>query len=296
MKKHAFLIMAHGSFDMLCSLVGVLDDERNDIFIHMDKKAEGFEPEYIKSAASLSSVVFLPQMSVRWGGYSQIKCMLALLETACGAGDYAYCHLLSGVDLPLKSMSEIHAFFDAHEGEEFIEYTSPSLDKNTLCRVSLYHFFNDWNISAERRRALEDRSLALQMRRGVDRTAGDATVYMKGATWFSITGALARFALSQKEDIRRRYRLTNCCDELFLQTLVYNSPYRERLHDKSFTADNFGNLRYTRWDDGQNSPAVLRAGDLAAIDASGCLFARKFDPSVDAEIAGIILNRVKSLK
>ena len=293
MKKHAFLIMAHGSFDMLRELVGALDDERSDIFIHMDIKARGFEPKYIKSAATLSRVEFLPRMSAHWGGYSLIKCALALLGAACAAGDYAYCHLLSGVDLPLKPMSEIHAFFDENEGAEFVEYTSASLDKNTLCRVSLYHFFNDWKISAERRRALEDRSLAFQMRRRVDRTKGDATIYMKGAQWFSITGALARYVLSQKEDIRRRYRFTNCCDEVFLQTLIYNSPYRERLYDSAKARKGNGNLRYTRWIEGQNSPAVLRMGDLAEIDSSGCLFARKFDRSVDGEIVDVILKRVK---
>lgn len=291
MKKHAFLIMAHGSFDMLRELVGALDDGRNDIFIHIDKKAEGFEPEYIKSAASLSRVVFLPRMSAHWGGYSLIKCALALLSAACAAGDYAYLHLISGVDLPLRPMREIHAFFDAHEGEEFVECSSRSLDQNTLCRISLYHFFNEWRISAVRRRALEDRSLAFQMKRGVDRTAGDATVYMKGAQWFSISGELARYALTQKEDIRRRYRFTNCCDEVFLQTLIYNSPYRERLYQSD---GGYGNLRYTRWIEGQNSPAVLRMGDLAAIDASRCLFARKFERSVDGEIVDIILKRVKS--
>lgn len=36
--KHAYLIMAHNRPEMLKRLVDALDDERNDIFIHFDKK------------------------------------------------------------------------------------------------------------------------------------------------------------------------------------------------------------------------------------------------------------------
>ena len=36
--KHAYLIIAHHEFDILSKLVQAIDDERNDIFIHFDKK------------------------------------------------------------------------------------------------------------------------------------------------------------------------------------------------------------------------------------------------------------------
>lgn len=36
--KHAFLVMAHKDDEVLHTLMRILDDERNDIFIHMDAK------------------------------------------------------------------------------------------------------------------------------------------------------------------------------------------------------------------------------------------------------------------
>ena len=36
--KHAYLIIAHHEFDILNKLIQAIDDERNDIFIHFDKK------------------------------------------------------------------------------------------------------------------------------------------------------------------------------------------------------------------------------------------------------------------
>ena len=35
MKKHAFLIMAHNQFDLLEMLIKLLDDPRNDIYLHI---------------------------------------------------------------------------------------------------------------------------------------------------------------------------------------------------------------------------------------------------------------------
>ena len=38
--KHAYLILAHNEFGLLQTLVSCLDDPRNDIFIHIDKKVK----------------------------------------------------------------------------------------------------------------------------------------------------------------------------------------------------------------------------------------------------------------
>lgn len=35
-------------------------------------------------------------------------------------GPYAYYHLLSGQDLPIKSQDYIHQFFEEHQGKEFV--------------------------------------------------------------------------------------------------------------------------------------------------------------------------------
>ena len=47
MEKHAYLIMAHNNFDLLQKELYLLDDERNDIFIHIDKNAKNVDQAYI---------------------------------------------------------------------------------------------------------------------------------------------------------------------------------------------------------------------------------------------------------
>ena len=39
MGKHAYLIMAHSDWNMLNTLLELIDDKRNDIYIHIDKKS-----------------------------------------------------------------------------------------------------------------------------------------------------------------------------------------------------------------------------------------------------------------
>lgn len=48
-KKHAMLIMAHNQFEILEKLMTQLDHERNDIYIHIDRKSRGFEQSYFEN-------------------------------------------------------------------------------------------------------------------------------------------------------------------------------------------------------------------------------------------------------
>ena len=37
--KHAYLVIAHGEYLVLEALLSMLDDDRNDVFLHVDKRA-----------------------------------------------------------------------------------------------------------------------------------------------------------------------------------------------------------------------------------------------------------------
>lgn len=47
-ERHAYLIMAHNNFYILEKLLILLDDPRNDIYIHIDKKVSKFDFAYYK--------------------------------------------------------------------------------------------------------------------------------------------------------------------------------------------------------------------------------------------------------
>ena len=176
MGKHAYLVVAHNDWGLLSKLLRCIDDPRNGIFIHVDKKAnfvlsEVYEPQ--KTGCS-----YVRRRKVSWGGYSIIAAELALLEAAV-IHEFDYYHLLSGQDLPIKSQDYIHAFFDNQSRENsYIEFASKEeySDEFIMRLIGQYHFLQDrigrnsgkW-IDVLRR--LEKGSLSVQRKLKVDRIA-----------------------------------------------------------------------------------------------------------------------------
>ena len=65
--KHAYLIMAHNSPRILRVLLEMIDDERNDIFLHVDKKSNLLkENKFAMKKAGLH--VLEKRINVKWGG------------------------------------------------------------------------------------------------------------------------------------------------------------------------------------------------------------------------------------
>ena len=105
---HAYLIIAHNQFELLERLICCIDDERNDIYIHIDSKATGFDKEKIIAAVHQSSITFTNRIHISWGGFDMVRCEYILLEAAFESGKhYDYIHLNSGVVLPLEPLWNI---------------------------------------------------------------------------------------------------------------------------------------------------------------------------------------------
>ena len=220
--KHVYLIMAHNEPYILERLLKLIDYKDNDIFLHIDKKASNLKKEEISNWVKESNLYFVPRMDLRWGTNSQINCTLNLLELAVNHKHYDYYHLISGVDLPLKSQKEIHDFFKKNSGKEFIHfYRHDAIDERRLERVKYYHLFNGNLRSKSRIKKLISSKLyynTLKIEKMLKVNRVKNKKYMFGANWFSITDNLARYVLSKEDYIRKRYKYTMCADEIFLQT------------------------------------------------------------------------------
>ena len=64
--KHAYLILVHNKPCQLNELLGILDDDRNDIFIHIDLNSR-MRKEEIRRLKS-SEVYYVDRQIVKWGG------------------------------------------------------------------------------------------------------------------------------------------------------------------------------------------------------------------------------------
>ena len=295
--KHAYLIMAHNEPYILEKLLKLIDYSNNDIFIHIDKKAKDLDKETIKKWVKKSNIYFIPRMDIRWGTNNQVNCPLLLLECAVNNNHYAYYHLISGVDLPLKSQKEIHEFFNKNKGKEFVHfYIHDVIKDQRLDRVKYYHLFGG-NLRSRSKlikfisKKLYYNFLKIQRLLRVNRIKNKE--YMFGANWFSITDELARYIVSNKKKIEKEYKYTSCADELYLQTLIMNTKFYDNLYLKK-NDDYKACMRCIDWTRGE--PYTFRKEDFNMLMDSGMFFARKFSSSVDKKIIDTIYNEVSKKK
>ena len=94
---HAYLIIAHDQFDLLESLLKCIDDERNDIYIHIDSHSK-LDISRIQSVLQNSRVEFVPRIHIRWGGFDMVRCCLCPGPRHAGAGPrgHGFCLLPAG--------------------------------------------------------------------------------------------------------------------------------------------------------------------------------------------------------
>lgn len=290
--RHAYLILAHKDDELLHTLLQMLDDSRNDIYLHMDKKNKQYRENALKDIVKKSNLYLLKRHTVYWGGFSSVLCEMSLFETALKNGPYDYYHLLSGQDLPIKSQDVIHEFFLNNYGKEFVGF-----DKDFFLdsyRVGYYYFFPSKQ-NSERDfigfiyRILNRISLKIQKEIGLKRFKQFA--FQKGANWVSVTHSFVQDLLASKNEIKRLFRFSFCGDELYKQTFIIHHPqYLQNLFHREFDDNMIAHQRLIDWERG--TPYVWKMSDKETLLSSNLLFARKFDPSVDRQIIDLLRKHV----
>lgn len=267
--KHAFLIIAHNGLRILNILLTMLDDPRNDIYLHLDKKWK-LNIQDLHHLQKAQLFLIEKRMDIRWGDISLIKLEFRLFRMAYTNGPYLYYHLLSGADLPIKSQDYIHEFFQRNHGKEFIGFAQGEENRiDCYNKVMKFHLFS--------RHFHSSNKLLVHSRIWLERilnkilTRNSSITFKKGAQWVSFTNGCCQYILSKEKSILKRFKFTQCGDEIFLQTLIYNSPFYERCYN---VCDEYiGNQREIDWKRG--NPYNWTIEDKDFLSHSNKLFARK---------------------
>jgi hypothetical protein len=302
--KIAYLILAHQHPAQLAELVTTLNHENRSLFyIHVDRKSKGFlDSPSLTAIRNWKNVTFIEdRVGVYWGGFSIVEATLRLLRQAVDEGGFQYAVLLSGQDFPIKSNKYIESFFQAHDGKEYISYTPlPSQEwdwgPDIMERIEYY-----WKVDGVRHLLEMAGSKRLQRLGWRAYYRLTETLYRHipglkikflpgfapygGPQWFAISSRCATYVLDyfrEHPEYRRFFAHTLAPDELFLQTLILNSPFRNHVINDT--------LRFTDWETGSSSPRVLTCDDFDRLVESDCLYARKFDLEKSQEV----LEKLKS--
>ena len=278
--KIAYCIICHRNTNILRTSIQTLASD-NDIYLHVDKKANIVDFDEYKNDVSFIK----ERIDVRWGRYPQIESMLVLLNEA-RKKNYDYICLLSGDDLPLKSSIEIRDFFDENRGKEFIGIQK-DFDEAQLENRLKYEYTS--NLSLKKDKNILEKSIIL-IQKKLKLTALNKYYKLlpslyKGANWFCLSKDLINYIFDYLEE-NRWYKSAfakSCCgDEIFFQTIVMNSDYRDRIYHYDIESDdNRMALRYIDWVSGPEYPKILNEDDFSNIKKSDCLFGRKFKETLD---------------
>jgi len=176
--------------------------------------------------------------------------------------------------MPLKSQDYIHRFFEDNDGKEFIGYYQGDITTEINRKVRRWHLFPEsfkktGSMTAVGKQVLRAGFIRLQQMTGFHR---NKTIdFRKGTQWVSLTADCIGYLLQYKDEAERIYSHTFCADEIFVQTLCWNSSFREHIYD-IFISDKFISIGTdtigSTWAKSNNT---IRGNLIAAI-TSDCLF------------------------
>jgi len=278
-----YCIICHKNSNILRTSIDVLSKGNNNIYLHVDKKADIKEFEEYKDI-----VHFTPdRIDVTWASFSQIECMLLLLKQAVKMNNDYIC-LLSGDCLPLKSNDEIKKFFVNNNGNEFIGIQKDCNKKELENNIKYEHkglcFKRKKSVLESIAFKIQNRLKPLKVSKGYKLLP---KLY-KGSNWFCISYELCNYILNYLEEnnwYKDAFKMSFCADEVFFQTIIMNSKYKDKIYKNNMeNDDNHMALRYIDWKSGPQYPKILDETDfknIKKVENSDCIFARKFNKNID---------------
>ncbi|HVU95080.1 MAG TPA: beta-1,6-N-acetylglucosaminyltransferase [Puia sp.] len=280
----AHLILTHKKDPaQLERLIDALRHPSCDIFIHLDRKTpiDGF-----LHLAQKPNIVFIKRrIPVYWAGYGTVQATLNGFVEILKKDRYDYVNVISGQDFPIQSQEQFLTFLRKKNSAEFI--TCESIEdkwKAAAPRVMSYHLIN-WRIPGKFK-------LEKLINRILPKRRFPLNYSLVGrSNWFTISADAVKYILDFVENNPSVVRYFKYCwgaDELIFSTILYNSPFRQRIED---------NLTYVDWtgrSDGH--PRILDKADFQKIISSGKFFARKLDLDYDSELVNLLEKEIATPK
>jgi hypothetical protein len=273
MTTQVFLIQAHKDIGQLNALVEQLRDDDFVVYVNLDAKCD-LDPARVHPAARLVR----ERVDVHWGTFSQVQAVLhSLRQIVDEVADFDKVLFLSAQDFPLLSNAALKAALAALRGRELLDTVAIGTAPGQWAADYRYRYFYPERATRPQRIACALANRVLRAT-GVTRRLPGGLAPFGGSSWWALSRGCVRMLLARVDAapaLVRFFRRAACPDEMFFQTIVMNSPYRERVLGSNF--------RYVQWPEhGARNPKVLDEGDFDRIAASRAHFCRKLDSQVSA--------------
>lgn len=286
--RHAILIITHRNFEHLLYLIRYFDSDF-DIYIHIDKKSQITEAEMCALREEKQVCGIYREYAINWGGYKFLQAILFLVKKVVEKSGVNYVHLISGSDIPTKKLGDFKIFFEDKPTYEYLRNFSlptPRWSGGGLTRLTYYHLNDYLNLRAPKNARWQHWFTRMQDKWGIQRKISTKLPRLYGGgNWWSLSMECVNYVAAytcKHKRLLKRLRFSFAADEIYMQTVIMNSPFAARVVDN--------HLRYIDWQRRNgNIPANLDISDLGKITDSPCLFARK----IEFPVSGTLVEQLK---
>jgi Core-2/I-Branching enzyme len=297
----AYHLLTHKCIPQVERLLNALWHPDYTYIIHHDRRRPRTEHQALAALArSRPNIIIQEPTAVLWGRFSLHQAQREGLRLAFASGrGWTHWINLSGQCFPLRSPQVIANSLAAIPHTSFLSYFQPLLDgpwQNPSERLQ-YKYLDSPTLDyvlrlpglGRRLRAfLGGPNTIPRIKRRQPILLGNIKWY-GGSNWVALSRIAAQYWLHNPaaQRVSQIFRDTASPEESIIQSVILNAlePARGRV----VNAD----LRAIFWSEGAVSPNIIKTPDHARLSASaqqGCLFARKFDLTVDAEILRLLEN------
>lgn len=262
----AVLILAHKNFNQVRRLINTLKNDNVDVFMHVDKKA-GFNQNDFKDINLIDK-----RFDIGWGDSSMVDATIYSLNYILNNKDYTHFILMSGQDYLIKPISDIVQFLDLNKEKNYITIGKIE-DENTKNRYLKYRFKNKY---------LDKISVKLLKRKDIFENMTPCW----GSQWWILNQKVIKYIVKKYNDeFNKKIKYTSCMDEVFIQTILYNSKFKDTI-----VCDNKYYIDWSNHKKGLNkgNPDVLTQKDFNKIIESNKFFCRKVDINEDEKLLDML--------
>lgn len=279
----AYVISAYRLPRQLVRLVDLLDAPGTSFVVSVDRHthADVFAQMW-RPLAGRRNVHFLPRHSSPYRGFGHVRSTLRGIDHLIRSRvPFDHLSVLTGQDLPIKSVAEIGARLGGAAGDGFMENFELPVDRwsggglNRFSSIFVHTHHRHLSIGRRRFGGLVPPGLPF-----------DVTPYGGSGYWTlprDVVAYVHEFVQDHPEWVRF-FRTTDMPDETFFHTIVMNSPHAARIRNDD--------LRHIDWSDRSELPRIWRSGDFDELASSDDLFARKFDVTVDAAVIDRVVREL----
>jgi hypothetical protein len=285
----AYLVLSHRDPPQVERLLRVLRAESPGapLIVHHDDRFVG-----LNTGPDVHRV--LPPVAVSWGWTSQLEVFLRCFAFALERVEFSWLVVLSGQDYPLRPLAVSERELMASSVDGYVQgdpVAPPAWTRGELDEFARRYFYRYRRVrppGALLRRAVVAARPLLSLREMPwgwvlgRRCGGPGLPVRRGSDWLTLSRRAVSLLVGAPPAVVGHYRRTIAPSESFPQTVLWGAGLRLSQDPRRFSA----------WAPGSAHPAVLGVGDLDAMLASGCDFARKFDLTVDRRVLDA-LDRVR---